>query len=274
MIISRIFTAIFLLTTAFAFAQTNPSELTPIDKVDYVCIYQLDYLRDSTDQESRKSEKMVLFIGKSVSKFQSLNAYIKDTINWNRKTDDMAVMLAKIKGKSSRFAFNIYKNYPEGEITTTDRIYSDNFIYKEPLQLLKWEMTDDTTIYLGYHCQKAFTYYAGRDYEAWFTSEIPISEGPYKFNGLPGLIVKIKDTRNHYSFELISFVKSGEQSQIIFPDKNYIKTNGKAFKKARIDFVENSVERMAQKGVRMNMDSETQKEMVKSSRNNYIEIFN
>ncbi|HAG15951.1 MAG TPA: hypothetical protein DCG69_05425 [Bacteroidales bacterium] len=216
MINSRIILIFLFLTDSIAYAQKNQSELTPIDKVVYVCTYQLDYLRDSKDQESRRSEKMVLFIGKSVSKFQSLNAYIKDTINWNRKTDDMALMLAKIKGKSSRFAFNIYKNYPEGEISTTDRIYSDNFIYNEPLQLLDWEMTDDTTTYLGYHCQKATTYYAGRNYEAWFTSEIPISEGPYKFNGLPGLIVKIKDTRNHYSFELISFVKSNEQYSLFF----------------------------------------------------------
>jgi GLPGLI family protein len=274
MIISRIFTSIFLLTTAFAFAQTNPSELTPIDKVDYVCTYQLDYLRDSTDQQIRRSEEMILFIGETVSKFQSKKFYAFDTILMNRKTEDLAILTARIRGFSSNFKFSVFKNYPVGILTTTDRIFTDHYIYREPMDLLEWKIKTDTATFSGYFCQKATTHYAGRDYEAWFTSEIPISEGPYKFNGLPGLIVKIKDTRNHYSFELISFVKSKEQYPIIFREKNYIETNGKAFGKARRDYVENSVERMAQKGVRMNMDSETQKETVKSSRNNYIEIFN
>ncbi|MEG1650143.1 MAG: GLPGLI family protein, partial [Rikenellaceae bacterium] len=50
----------------------------------------------------------------------------------------------------------------------------------------------------------------GREYEAWFTTEIPISEGPWKFYGLPGLIAKLHDKQKHYSFELIGFQKITE----------------------------------------------------------------
>ena len=49
---------------------------------------------------------------------------------------------------------------------------------------------------------------------AWFTSEIPISEGPWKFHGLPGLIVKLHDTKRHYEFELVSFKKNAERIDI------------------------------------------------------------
>ncbi len=42
--------------------------------------------------------------------------------------------------------------------------------------------------------------YKGREWEAWFTQDIPVQEGPYIFNGLPGLIVEMKDTGNSYEF--------------------------------------------------------------------------
>ena len=59
----------------------------------------------------------------------------------------------------------------------------------------------------NYVCNKATVKLEGREYTAWYTSEIPISDGPYKFWGLPGLILKIADTQNHYEFLLESFEK-------------------------------------------------------------------
>ena len=56
--------------------------------------------------------------------------------------------------------------------------------------------------------QKAATSFAGRDWVEWLAPEIPISDGPYKFNGLPGLIVLLHDTRNHYRFALTSFAEN------------------------------------------------------------------
>lgn len=70
-----------------------------------------------------------------------------------------------------------------------------------------WTLESDTLIVCGYTCKKAITTYFGRNYTAWYTPEIPISEGPWKFFGLPGLILKVEDDREHYSFECISIEK-------------------------------------------------------------------
>ena len=43
---------------------------------------------------------------------------------------------------------------------------------------------------------------------AWFTSEIPIQRGPWKFGGLPGLIVKISDAKKEYNFELVKLERT------------------------------------------------------------------
>ena len=65
----------------------------------------------------------------------------------------------------------------------------------------KWTLTSDTQTVLGHKCQKATCHWRGRDYEAWFTSAIPLKSGPWKFGGLPGLIMKIYDTKHLYTWE-------------------------------------------------------------------------
>ena len=73
--------------------------------------------------------------------------------------------------------------------------------YDEPYPGQQWTLTQDTATVSGYHCQKATCSYHGRDFEAWFTAEVPVKFGPWKFGGLPGLIVKVYDTDHLYTFE-------------------------------------------------------------------------
>ena len=60
---------------------------------------------------------------------------------------------------------------------------------------------------LGYKCKSASTTFRGRKYKAWFTEEIPKSEGPYIFNGLPGLILKITEENGLYDFTAVGIEK-------------------------------------------------------------------
>ena len=55
--------------------------------------------------------------------------------------------------------------------------------------------------FMGYDCRKATVDFAGRTYTAWFTPEIPLPFGPYKFGGLPGLILKIEDAERQFVWE-------------------------------------------------------------------------
>jgi GLPGLI family protein len=59
-----------------------------------------------------------------------------------------------------------------------------------------------TDKYKGFNVQKAITDFAGRKWIAWFTADIPIPDGPYKFYGLPGLILKLEDTTGSHKFNL------------------------------------------------------------------------
>ena len=80
--------------------------------------------------------------------------------------------------------------------------------YTEPLPKQQWTLKDEQQTIHGYRCQKATCHWRGRDYEAWFTTEIPIQRGPWKFGGLPGLILKLNDTQKLYTWEAVS-LRSG-----------------------------------------------------------------
>ena len=84
----------------------------------------------------------------------------------------------------------------------SDRLITSRFYYKEPAPDFQWSLKQDTCSILGYPCQKAVCQYGGRVWTAWFTTHIPISDGPYKFSGLPGLILRISDEDQFFIFEL------------------------------------------------------------------------
>ncbi len=83
------------------------------------------------------------------------------------------------------------------------------FVYPDSVPALEWNFSDETTdSIMGYDCRKATTEFAGRTYTAWFTPEIPLPFGPYKFGGLPGLILKIEDAEQQFIWEAKGFERT------------------------------------------------------------------
>ena len=78
-----------------------------------------------------------------------------------------------------------------------------NAYYTEPYPLQQWKMGAETQTILGHRCQKATCHWRGRDFVAWFAPDIPVKAGPWKFGGLPGLILKLQDTAGVYRFEAV-----------------------------------------------------------------------
>ncbi|WP_312083775.1 GLPGLI family protein [Epilithonimonas hominis] len=66
-----------------------------------------------------------------------------------------------------------------------------------------WKLVSETKVINSITCKKAEVNYKGRDWIAWYSTDIPFPYGPYKFSGLPGLIVKITDKTGDYDFELV-----------------------------------------------------------------------
>jgi GLPGLI family protein len=226
--------ALAALTGISVSAQTLP--LTPEPAV-LVGTYRLTYQIDSTNS-AKRSEILYLLLGKTLSKFQSRGEQAFDsivTVNEGKSSNqvDAAISTSQLISLAhSRFRYAIYKIAASRKVYYYDRITSTGYRYEEPAGSLNWTITPATATVAGYACLRATASYGGRQWEAWFTREVPVSEGPYKFYGLPGLIVKVSDTRQHYVFELAKLTKPATERLITLPKKTPITTDRATFRRA------------------------------------------
>lgn len=85
-------------------------------------------------------------------------------------------------------------------------LINDVFVYNTE-DKINWNLEKDTKKFENYTLQKATATFGGRKWTAWFCKEIDISEGPYKFRGLPGMIFQIYDDKNNFDFTLVKSFK-------------------------------------------------------------------
>jgi GLPGLI family protein len=117
---------------------------------------------------------------------------------------------AKMKGRLKDY----WSEYQYSQIFVRDKGLTEwavmpsaeftQYRYTEPWPSMQWTLKDEKQTICGYQCQKATCHWRGRDYVAWFTSAIPLKSGPWKFGGLPGLIMKIYDTKHLYTWETVA----------------------------------------------------------------------
>ena len=135
----------------------------------------------------------------------------------------------------------VYKNYPKGKMTVMDRIDKTEYNYTDDLNAQEWQLQTDTMTIMGYLCYKAVCQWRGRDYEAWFTPDIPVSEGPMKFGGLPGLIMKVSDHMQEWVYEIEGLQKVNRPIIMRPPlkQKEYKKTTRLKFLRGMRRFLNN-----------------------------------
>ncbi len=99
----------------------------------------------------------------------------------------------------------------------------ENGQYTEEWPLMKWELVDEHQTILEHNCQKAKCHFRGRDFEAWFATDVPIMGGPWKFGGLPGCILKVQDVEKIYVWEAVA-IENGSFEITQYPDNLYPKS--------------------------------------------------
>jgi len=239
---TQIIFALLLFYSSVLFSQ----DFEILDTLRYKCEYNLEYQADSNNVENKSNEKVLLLIGDEINKSISLKRNLLDSIGYKMIEDalkagkpfDMAQL------PLSHFNFQIFTNNKNKTIWVYDEILNDRYKYKESEELI-WKLENERKTILNYECQKASTSFAGREYIAWFTTEIPISKGPYIFCGLPGLIIKIHDTKKHYVFDLVSFSQMQQTGFItLLKTYQYLEVSKDEFKKAKRYAQENFREKL------------------------------
>ncbi|MCQ4034519.1 GLPGLI family protein [Kaistella montana] len=191
------FTILFILCSQITFAQTNRF------------IYEMKYRNNPA--EAYRTDLMTLDINKDEVKFYDYEFVKYDSLNkrgneyssrYSTKSDQVLVR-----------KFNTNKNLQ----------YRDFFDYFKVISNdeMKWKLLPETQTIDGYKLQKATTQFGGRDWTAWFAKDINISEGPYKFRGLPGLIFSLEDSDKDFSYRLIKNIKLTKT----FDTKDFVETH-------------------------------------------------
>lgn len=153
-------------------------------------IYEFQYKKDSLSEKMSKFP-MVLDITNDEVLFYEYQAIKMDSINKNMDGfSHYSFPFAKLK---RQLVAKENKNY---------YFIGDAYFVFESNDEMNWNVLPDTKLHEQWKLQKATTNFGGRQWEAWFTADIPFSEGPYKFNGLPGLIVELRDAEGNFSYVL------------------------------------------------------------------------
>lgn len=117
-----------------------------------------------------------------------------------------------------KFAYKITKEYPSMKILFAERMLNNIFGYQEEPKF-DWKITNEKQKIGEYEAQKATTEFGGRSWTAWFAESLPFPDGPYKFSGLPGLIVKLEDAEKNYSWVLTANKKLKEFMELSYSEK-------------------------------------------------------
>lgn len=211
--------------------------------------YHFTQKKEDKNREIFRNDTMTLHIGPNISYYFDETKARKDSIGNAILTNlDVSKIqsISVLKNVDSYDEFfgersevnnldgtseKLYKNPREGIITQIDKT-SHLFRCEDKVGAFDWQITADTATVLDYSCQKATVQFRGRNYEVWFAPELAINDGPWKFFGLPGLILKAEDSENRISFECIGLEYLEEPYQIEIPAGKYVNCNRKEYMKA------------------------------------------
>jgi len=196
-------TLIAIACTAVSFAQ-NP------DKALARVRYSFSHLQDTTQKDQLYTENMLLVIGKNASVYTS---YDKITRNLEMEKQ----VQEQLKNQAGSNNFNIKVGTPgvpnkftspldyyfyanENKFFTKERIFN-NYLMEEDAPKINWKISKDTASFSGVKCKKAVANFKGRTWIAWFAPDMPFQSGPWKLNGLPGLIIEAVDQTGTVKFQ-------------------------------------------------------------------------
>ena len=225
------------------FTQYGAANVTEIgrSKIRILYAFQAQDLKD----EDTWIDCGQLLTDKGMTQYSSFfvsenNAFIR---KWQKDNPNKSYYpgSAKLKGRMKDYwsEYQYSQIYVQGkELTEWAVMPSPEFTqyhYTEPWPLMQWTLESEKQTICGYQCQRATCHWRGRDYEAWFTSAIPLKSGPWKFGGLPGLIMKIYDTKHLYTWEAVS-VENGSFPILQLEERFFKDSNRKKVLKMQRDW--------------------------------------
>lgn len=194
-------------------------------------IYEFTHIHDTLQPEKPHKEEMVLYIGQHTSLYGS---YISERINQQirKQMEDPAFDgHLTITGSSRTTSESYYAQSAQQVFKELRSFLGEQYLVDDDYPEIDWEINDETKSVGGYTAQRATGRFKGRDYTAWFTADLPFQAGPWKLQGLPGLILEATDSREEVFFHYAGFETLTEGEATVSVPETAIATNRKALDK-------------------------------------------
>ncbi len=196
-------------------------------------IYEYKFIPDSTNLEDLKTEMMFLDTTKDGSKYYSYTVFNSDSlmkVDLEKQLAATGSINVKSDMQKGSVRYSVTKTYPDYKINLHCRLGMDAYNISDDRKI-NWKISSEKEKIGEWNAQKAEADFAGRHWIAWFSTEIPIQDGPYKFRGLPGLIVKVEDKTGSHKMELKGIKNISGDININVWDAKEIAINSKQFQK-------------------------------------------
>ena len=187
------------------FATPQASEIIKakaVDQAKYRITYRLKF-KNSVKDKDYQTDTRIVQIGKKCIKDYSQLLHHQDSIrtkNAQRGIETYPSM------SQSVFPYEIINNHSEAGTQVSYRMSNNlgTLRYFDHPAVLEWKLEEGAQKVLGFECKKATTRFGGRDYTAWYAPSLRVNAGPYKFKGLPGLILKVEDSQKKYIWTAVA----------------------------------------------------------------------
>ncbi len=243
MVIKYKFILFFALFSVFSFAQ----ECSSCASFYYKYQSQSDSLSVLSKREDffvlMKKSDSTIFSDVLNKRMDSMEVVIVDELNAGTRS---SYSFKGVENPRNKYYMIKMLDKQDSPILVHDKIGNKKFSFYDDTKI-DWILSNDKREIAGFTCQKATAFAFGRQWIAWFTSEIPISDGPYKFRGLPGLIIEVFDDKKYFMFSLVKYSKEDKEIDIRIPkyrNRKIIPTTKEKFVVAKINYSEGTVSRL------------------------------
>ena len=166
--------------------------------------YKFTWVRDTTNRDHPYIENMVLYVGQRAGAYRSYDAIVYNAQfkkAWAEAAAASPDGNVRINRRGVGTSIEYYQYPNDKKLARKEQLLTNNYFIEDVMPAIDWKTSSDTATFGGLHCQKATCHFKGRDYAAWFCPDLPICIGPWKLNGLPGVIVDARDSKNEVVFK-------------------------------------------------------------------------
>ena len=189
------------------------------DTMEMRILYGFEYVIDTLSGKCLH-EPYMLEIGGKLTHYYSYNAYIRDSVQsevyasekskgMNAFTD---ITSSVIPEDQTATYYEIFRCIPSSSRYVLLRVQNNDYCYSEKAEQTEWRLSDRTDTVCGYRCQVAEGQLNGRQWTVSFSTDIPYPYGPWKLEGLPGLILKAEDSEGLLRWEAVGLEKGRGRS--------------------------------------------------------------